>query len=371
MANYIRFLHVLIWILAPAFLAAQSERIVYVGTYTRQNSKGIYAYRFDTKTGKVTEIGLVGETSNPSFLALHPNRKFLYAVTEDKDGHVAAFSIDAASGKLTMLNQVSSHGSGPCHLALDKSGKWLFVANYNNGSVAAFPVGADGKLGEASATDQHKGTSVNRQRQSGPHAHCTVLSPDDRFLMVNDLGLDQIFAYHRDATKGIDTANPVINKAPPGAGPRHFAFGPKAKFAYACNEMMSSVTAFAYDAAGGSLKEVQTVSMLPKDFSGSNSAAEVEVHPNGKFLYASNRGHDSIVEFAIDKAKGTLTPVDWTPTQGKTPRNFAIDPTGAYLFAANQDAGGVVVFRIDKNTGKLTATGAKLDVPLPVCVVFR
>jgi 6-phosphogluconolactonase len=371
MANYLRLLHVLILIAAPVLSFAQSDRTVYVGTYTRQNSKGIYAYRFDTKTGKVTETGLAGETSNPSFLALHPNGKYLYAVNEDKDGHVTSFSIDPASGKLTMLNQVSSQGSGPCALALDKTGKWLFVANYNNGSIAAYPVGADGKLGEASATDQHKGSSVNKQRQAGPHAHSTVLSPDNRFLLVNDLGLDQIFAYRLDTAKGIDTASPVISKTPAGGGPRHLAFGSKGKFAYACNEMMSSVTTYSYDAKTGELKEVQTVSMLPKDFTGSNSAAEIAVHPSGKFVYASNRGHNSIVRFDIDPAKGTLTAADWTPTDGKTPRNFAIDPTGGYLFAANQDGGGVVVFRIDKGTGKLEPTGTKLDVPVPVCVVFK
>ncbi|HYW47003.1 MAG TPA: lactonase family protein [Bryobacteraceae bacterium] len=345
--------------------------MVYIGTYTRQNSKGIYAYRFQPSTGKLTEIGLAGETSNPSFLAVHPNKKFLYAANENSNGTVSAFSIDAATGKLTLLNQVSSKGSGPCHVALDKTGKWLFVANYNNGSAAAYPVQDDGKLGEATATVQHAGSSANRQRQSGPHAHSANLSPDGKFVLYADLGLDQILAYRLDPTKGMDTANPVINKVAPGSGPRHFAFGPKGKFAYVCNEIADTVTVFSYEPASGTLKELQTVSMVPKDYTGAKSAAEIFVHPNGKFLYASNRGHDSIVVFAIDGRKGTLTPVDWTPTQGKTPRNFAIDPTGGYLFAANQDAGGVVLFKIDKKTGKLTATGDKMNVPFPVCVVFR
>ena len=375
MANRLRILHVLIWVALAAFLLpnafAQGDLLVYIGTYTRQNSKGIYAYRFQPSTGKLTEIGLVGETSNPSFLAVHPNKKFLYAANENGTGTVSAFSIDAATGKLTLLNQVSSKGSGPCHVALDKAGKWLFVANYNNGSAAAYPVQDDGKLGEATATVQHAGSSANRQRQSGPHTHSANLSPDGKFVIFADLGLDQLIAYPLDKTKGMDTANPTVNKVAPGSGPRHFAFHPKGKFAYVCNEITATVTAFEYQPGNGGLKELQTVSMVPKDYTGNKSAAEIFVRPDGKFLYASNRGHDSIVVFAIDAKKGTLTPVDWTPTQGKTPRGFAIDPTGGYLFAANQDAGGVVLFRIDKKTGKLAATGDKMNVTLPVCVVFR
>ncbi len=373
MANRLRILHVLIFTagLLPASFA-QGDRIAYIGTYTRGASKGIYAYRFQPSSGKLTEIGLAAETPNPSFLAVHPNGKFLYAANETKDGTVTAFSIDAASGKLTQLNQVSAKGSGPCHVALDKTGKVLFVANYNNGSIAAYPVGADGKLGEASAAIQHTGSSVNPQRQRGPHAHSVNVSPDNKFLLVADLGLDEILTYRIDTAKGTLTpGDPPYTKIAGGSGPRHFAFDPKGKFAYVCDEMVSKVTAFTYDAAKGSLTEIETVSMVPKDFTGNNSAAEIFVHPNGRFLYASNRGHDSIVVFAIDEKKGTLTPVDWTSTQGKTPRNFAIDPTGRYLFAANQDSGNIAVFRIDAKTGKLTPTGDNLQVPFPVCVVFR
>jgi 6-phosphogluconolactonase len=373
MANRIRVLRLLIFtaaLLPAAF--AQADRIAYIGTYTRGGSKGIYEYRFQPSSGKLTELGLAAETSNPSFLAVHPNGRFLYAANENREGTVTAFSIDPASGKLTQLNQVSSKGSGPCHVALDKSGKWLFVANYNNGSIAAYPVGADGKLGEASAAVQHSGSSVNPQRQRGPHAHSVNVSPDGKFLLVTDLGLDEILTYRIDPAKGTLTpADPPYTKVTGGSGPRHFAFHPKGKFAYVCNEMVSKVTAFSYNAAKGSLSELETVSMLPQDFSGNNSAAEILVHPNGRFLYVSNRGHDSIVVFSIDQNKGTLTPVDWTPTQGKTPRNFAIDPTGGYLFAANQDSGNIAVFRIDTKTGKLTATGENLQVPFPVCVVFR
>ncbi len=369
----------------PPNAAAQKETTVYIGTYTRQSSKGIYAWRFQPSTGKLTSIGLVAETSNPSFLAIHPNRRFLYAVNEDDNfqgkpaGSVSAFSIDEKTGQLKLLNQVSSGGPGPCHVALDKTGKWLFIANYGGGSVAAYPVHGDGSLGEASAFVQHKGTSVG-PRQRGPHAHSANPSPDNKFVLFADLGLDQILTYHID-TAHIDTAgklppgDPPSSAIMPGSGPRHMAFHPKGKFAYVCNEISATVTACAYDAANGSLKELQTISMVPKDYTGAKGAAEIAVHPNGNFVYSSNRdtsngGRDTIAVFAVDPEKGTLTAVDYTPV-GKIPRNFAIDPTGQYLFEANQQGASVLVFRIDPKTGKLTSTGDKLDVPLPVCVVFR
>lgn len=362
--------------LPPAAVAQKGEFIAYIGTYTRQTSKGIYAWRFDAATGKLTPIGLVGETSNPSFLAIHPNHRFLYAVNENNTfegqpgGSVSAFSIDAATGQLKALNQVSTGGGGPCHLALDKTGKWLFVANYGGGSVAAFPVHEDGSLGKASTFVQHTGSSVNPQRQRRPYAHSANPSPDGRFVLVADLGLDQVLTYPVDQVKGMVTpANPIA-KIEPGSGPRHMAFHPQGKFVYLVSEMAATVTAFSYDSAKGGLKELQTISMLPKDFTGTKGAAEIAVDPSGKFLYASNRGHDSIAVFSIDAGKGTLTAVDYVPTEGKNPRNFAIDPTGAYLFAANQDSANVVVFRIDQKTGKLTPTGDKLDVLFPVCVTF-
>jgi 6-phosphogluconolactonase len=356
---------------------SKGEWIAYVGTYTRQKSKGIYAYGFQPGTGKLTAMGLVGETVNPSFLAVHPNQRFLYAVNEvstyqgQPAGSVSAFSIDAATGQLKPLNTVSSRGSGPCHVAVDKSGHWLFVANYNSGSVAAYPVHDDGTLGEASAFVQHSGSGANPQRQRGPHAHSANLSPDSRFVFVADLGLDQILAYRLDPSKGTLTANdPAFTKIAPGSGPRHMAFRPDGRFAYVVGEMSATVTAFRYDSSRGSLEELQTVSTLPNDFTGAKSGAEIAMHPNGKFLYASNRGHDSIAVFSIDAGKGTLTAVDRVPTQGKTPRNFAIDPTGAYLIAANQDSDNLVVFRIDPKTGGLTPTGDVFETPSPVCVTF-
>ncbi len=364
----------------PAKAAARTnaaDPTMYVGTYTRGASKGIYAYHFDSSTGKTTPIGLVAETENPSFLAIHPNRRFLYAANEismyqgQAAGSVSAFAIDPATHALKLLNRVSSRGSGPCHLVVDKTGKWLFVANYNSGSVSSFPIHEDGSLGEASAFFQHAGSSINKERQKGPHAHVVALSPDNRFVLVADLGLDRIFSYRVDPAKGgLTPNNPPFVKIEPGSGPRHVAFRPDAKFVYSLNEMLSTVTTFRYDASRGTLKELQTLSTLPKGFSGSSTTAEIVVHPNGRFVYTSNRGDDSIAIFRIDPSHGTLTFVDRTPTQGKTPRNFAIDPSGTFLLAANQDSGSIVTFRVDAGTGRLTSTGDVLEVPLPVCILF-
>ncbi len=352
-----------------------SSWIMYVGTYTGQTSKGIYAYRLDTSSGAVTPIdaagGLAAETKDPSFLALHPNQRFLYAVGEDSNGSVSAFAIDDATGRLKLLNTVSSKGSAPCHLKFDRTGKWLFVANYNSGNIAAFPVHDGGTLGEASTFIQHSGSSKDPKRQTGPHAHSVNISPDNRFLVVMDLGLDKALVYRFDSTSGSLTPNdPPFAKVTAGSGPRHMTFSTNGKFTYVLNELSSTVTAFDYDKRSGSLKEIQTLPALPADFAGVSSGAEIIVHPKGKFLYSSNRGHDSIAKFDIESKKGMLKSGTWVATQGKTPRNFAIDPTGRYLFVANQDSNSIVVFRIDQKTGNLTATGTVLDVPSPVCVVF-
>jgi len=359
--------------LLPVFPAASSVRewIVYVGTYTRQTSKGIYAYRFEAATGKLTSIGLAVETSNPSFLAVHPNQRFLYAVGEGSTGITSAFAIERGTGRLKLLNTVSSKGNGPCHIAFDRSGKWVFVANYGSGSTAAFPVRDDGTLGEASASIQHSGSSADPRRQEGPHAHSVNISPDNRFLVVTDLGLDEALVYRFDVTRGTLTPNdPPFAKVAAGSGPRHFTFSPNGRFAYVVNEMKSSVSAFDYDKSHGSLKETQTLSALPNNFSGANSGAEIVIHPDGQFLYSSNRGHDSIAVFGVDRKSGQLKSNTWVGTGGKTPRSFAIDPTGAYLFAANQNSDSVVVFRIDRTTGGLRATGGVLEIPSPVSVVF-
>jgi 6-phosphogluconolactonase len=353
--------------------------LFYVGTYTEEGSKskGIYAFRYDASTSEITPLGLAAETTNPSWVTLHPNGRFLYAVNEvgnykgPNSGGVSAFSIDHTTGKLTFLNEVASRGADPCYATVDQSGKYVLVANYTGGSVAVFPILADGKLGEASSFVQHTGKGTNPERQEGPHAHSIDLSPDNRYAMVDDLGLDELLVYKFDSVKGTLTPNdPPFAKLDAGAGPRHFVLRPDGKFAYVIAEMGHTVTVFSNDARSGKLQPIQTVTTLPKDFTGRNDDAEIRVHPSGNFLYASNRGDDSIAIYAIDKTKGTLTQVATTHTGGKEPRNFEIDPTGTLLFAANQKSDTIVVFRIDQKTGQLTPTGKVLDVGAPVCVKF-
>lgn len=351
---------------------------VYVGTYTQRGSKGIYLFDMDTESGKLEPRGLVAETASPSFLAIHPSRKFLYAVGEVADfggkpaGSVNAFAIDAASGKLMALNAESAGGTGPCHLVVDKAGKNVLVANYGGGSAAVLPIGPDGRLGRASSFVQHTGSSVDKGRQDAPHAHSINLDPANRFAFVADLGLDKVLVYRFDPAAGTIKPNePPAASVDPGAGPRHFAFHPSGKFAYVINEMALTVTAFRYDADKGVLSSVQTISTLPKDAKGSDfSTAEVQVHPSGKFLYGSNRGHHSIAAFRIDQDSGKLTPVGHATEGIKTPRNFGIDPSGKFLLVANQDGDSIAVYRIDPESGALKSTGIVAEVPMPVCVKF-
>jgi len=356
--------------------------LVYVGTYTNKTaSKGIYAYLFDPGVGKLTSLGVAAESEDPSFLAVHPGGKYLYAVNEidhfgaQKSGAVSAFSIDAKTGNLTLLNQAGTQGAGPCHISLDKTGKYVLVANYDGGSVAVFPIREDGSLAPASAFMQHSGSSINKERQEGPHAHWIGTSPDNRFVLAADLGLDEILVYRFNAAKGTLTPNTLpLVKLSPGHGPRHLAFHPNGKFAYVLTEMGSGVTAFAYKASNGSLSPLETVStlsVLRRDYSGPKEAAEIVVHPSGKFLYSSNRaGIDTISLFSIDPVNGTLKLKDEYPTMGKTPRNFAIDPTGKFLLAANQESNNIVIFRIDSTTGALSPTGEIIAAPAPVCIAF-
>jgi len=385
MMNRRRFLYlisVLALLLLPSAgfatkMEAPKSYLVYVGTYTGPTSRGIYAFRFDVATGQSTSLGLVAETPNPSFLAIAPGGRFLYAANEvsdyqgEKSGAVSAYAIDGKSGKLTFLNQVPSGGAGPCHVTLDKTGKYVLVANYDTGSVAVFPVLKDGKLGEASSVVQHSGHGADPKRQKGPHAHEIELSSDNRFAIAADLGLDELLVYKFDAAKGTLTANdPPFGKVDPGAGPRHFAFHPGSRFVYVTNEMTSTATGFSYNAARGTLSKLKSVSTLPEGFKGNNDTAELEMHPDGGFFYVSNRGHDSIALFAVDPATGAHRFVETVSTGGKTPRNFAIDPTGTYLFAANQESDNIVIFKIDQKTGHLTPTGQVLAAPSPVCVSF-
>jgi 6-phosphogluconolactonase len=359
--------------------APQGQYLAYVGTYTtKTDSKGIYAYRFDAAARQLSAIGLAAETGDPSFVAVHPSGKYLYAVNEvgnsegGNSGAVSAFAVDRNTGKLTLLNQVATRGAGPCHVSLDRKGKFVLVANYDGGSIAVFPVQADGSLGKESGFVQHTGSGPNKERQEAPHAHWIGTSPDNRFVLAVDLGLDEVLIYRFDSSKGSLAPNdPPFVKVNPGAGPRHLAFQRDGKFAYVLSEMENAVTAFAYSQKDGSLSALQTVSTLPKDYSGPKEAAEVIVHPAGKFLYASNRaGVDSIAAFAIDPTKGTLRLVGQYSTRGKTPRHFAIDPTGKFLLAANEESNNIVVFKIDPATGALTPTGQVVEVPSPVCVTF-
>jgi 6-phosphogluconolactonase len=354
------------------------EYLALIGTYTtKTDSKGIYAFRYATATGKLSLIGVAAATSDPSFLTVSHNNKYVYAVNElstfegKSSGAVTSYSLDRKSGKLTQLNQVATGGADPCYVSIDQTGKYLLVANYTGGSVATFPIAPDGHLGAASAFIQHTGSGPNKERQEGPHAHYIATSADNRFVFVIDLGLDEIVIYRFNPKNGALTPNdPPYAKLPPGSGPRHLAFSPNGKFAYVLSEVKSTVTAFAYDSKNGSFTTLQTLSTLPKDFTAHNDTAEIVVHPSGKFLYASNRGEDSIALFTIDPAKGTLTPSGDFPTQGKTPRNFALDPTGNFLLAANQESNDIAVFRIDRSTGTLTATGQIAQVPAPVDIVF-
>jgi 6-phosphogluconolactonase len=358
--------------------AASGEYFVYIGTYTLRRGKGIYTFRFQPATGKVTAPSLAAETPSPAFLAVHPNQKFLYAANEHdgpdvagKNSTVSAYAIDPKTGALTLLNQVSCRGEGPAHIAVDKTGKALLAANYRSGSLALMPILPDGRLGEVTGFVQHHGIGP-KPRAEGPHAHGAAFSPDGRFALVADRGLDQVLIYRYDRSKGTLTPNdpPFINSTP-GAGPRHLLFHPNGRILYELNEPGSTVSVLAYGAAGGTMSQIQEITTLPAGFTGTSATAQLQIDRAAKFLYASNRGADNIAVFAIDPAKGTLTLVEHVSSQGKTPRDFSLDPTGGYLFAANQNSDNVVLFRVDAKTGRLTPTGTIVEHVLePTCVVF-
>ncbi len=364
-------------LLAAVAEAPAAEYLVYVGTFTGAGSEGISVFRFDPATGESSAVSLAAATDNPSFLAVDPRGRFLYAVNEldtfddEPTGAVSVFAIDRASGTLELLQQVSSLGAGPAHLSLDATARYLLVANYNGGNVAVFPIGPDGRLGPHSAFVQDVGSSVNPERQAGPHAHFIQATNDNRFAMVADLGLDQLLVHRFDvATGSLTPGSPPFVRMDPGAGPRHVAFAPSGKFVYVVNELASTVTVFAYDPGPGVLRSVQTIPTLPGNFAGTNTAAEIEVDAKGRFLYVSNRGDDSIAVFGIDPEDGSLTSLEWVPSGGRTPRHFAIDPTGRWLFAANQGSNTINLLRIDPKSGRLTPTDRSLTVVSPVCVRF-
>jgi len=370
----------LVLIGCASLMAAPHEYFMYLGAYTFKDGKGIYLYKFNSATGKLTPMGLAAETVNPSFLAVHPNGRFLYAVNEfptnqfppdpKKDGAIRAYSMDAKTGKLTLLNVVSSGGAYTPHLAVDESGTTLIAVNFMGGSTVSFPIHADGSLGEVCSLMQHSGSSIDPKRQEKPHPHGATVAKGNRFVIVPDRGIDKLMVYRLDAAHSkLSPNDPPFVKIAPGSGPRHFAFRPDAKFGYVVNEINSTVTALSWDAKTGTLTEVQTVSTLPSPES-SNTGAEVAIDRRGRFLYASNRGHNSIAVFSIDGLTGKLTSIQDIPTEGREPRNFALDPTGGFLFVANQDGNNIVAFKIDPGTGKLSPTGDKYDASLPVCIVF-
>ena len=357
---------------APA--AKPGPPTVYVGTYTDGTSRGIYRLTFDPATGAMTEPVLAVETKNPSFLALHPNGRFLYAAGEissfegAKTGMVSAFVIDPKTGDLRLLNQQASAGSGPCHLVVDKTGRNLLVANYGGGTVAVLPIQADGRLKPASSVRSHEGTGPNTGRQEKPHAHGIYLDAAERFALSPDLGADRVFLYRFDAAKGTLEPHGAAPLAP-GSGPRHLAFHPSGKFLYVINELLSTIAVFSYDAEKGTLATLQTIGTLPAGFSGKSWTAEVAVSPDGRFVYGSNRGDDSLAVFAVDERTGRLKPAGFAPVGGKTPRHFTIDPSGGFILAAHQGSGSIAVLRIDLATGLATLAGPTVKVDKPVCLL--
>lgn len=354
----------------------RGESLVYIGTYTSQSgpsqSKGIYVSRFRTDTGEGSDPVLAAETDNPSFLAIHPSRRFLYSTNETgARSSVSSFAIEPATGKLTLLNRVASGGQGPCQISVDRTGNYLLVANFVSGNAAVLRLKGDGSLGEQTALVQQSGSSVNPQWQSGPHAHWAGFSPDDRFAIVANIGNDQMFVYRFDAANGSLAPNdPSSVKMKPGYGPRHFTFHPNGKFGYLLNQLSGALIVFGWDADRGVLNQIQDINVLPTGFTEEFNSAEVAVDPRGRFIYASTRGPDTIAVFSVDPVKGTVALIQQVPSRGMSPRHFALDPTGSYLLVANQYTDGVVILAVDSQTGRLKRTRRMLKVNAPVCVKF-
>lgn len=353
--------------------ASSEDDWVYFGTYSRKGpSEGIYLARLDTETGSLSSPEVAAEASDPSFLAIAPSGDFLYSVENAEEfeggGAVSAFAIQD-SGLLKRVNRQPSGGAGPCHVSINPEGNILAVANYGAGSVASYLIGKDGSLSEPVSVIQHEGGSVNPKRQKGPHAHSINFSPDGRYAYAADLGADRVFVYAVNADTG-ELVPSGEAKTEPGSGPRHFAFRPDGKFGYVINEMSLEVTAFRVDSESGGLSPIQTIGSLPEGTEKEGSTAEVVSHPSGRFLYGSNRGHDTIVVYAIDSESGKLTRIENEPIQGETPRNFAVHPGGEWLLAAGQNSDSIAVFAIDRGSGELEFSGSRIDVPSPVCVRF-
>ena len=347
----------------------------FIGTYTGKSSKGIYRIEFDSATGKLGKAELAAEIGSPSFVNIHPKQTHLFCVCEGglpgkKGGGVGSYTLNQSTGELKLVNLESSVGDGPCHIVVDAGAKNVLIANYGGGSVAVLPLGEGGKLGAASSFVQHTGSSTIKARQSEPHAHSINLDKANKFAVVADLGIDKLLVYKYDAAKGAITANePAALDLAAGDGPRHFAFHPSKPFAYVNNELSSSVTALTYDAATGTFKKLNTLSTLPEPTKG-NSTAETVVHPNGKFAYVSNRGHNSIAIFSINQETGELKALGHQGKGINIPRNFNIDPSGKWMLVANQDGNSVIVFKVDAETGLLSPTEEKSEVGSPVCIKF-
>ncbi|HEX7294868.1 MAG TPA: lactonase family protein [Pyrinomonadaceae bacterium] len=355
--------------------AAPEEQTLYVGTYTSGTSKseGIYIYRLNMSTGALKHFKTVKGVVDPSYLAIDRKRRFLFAVNEvsqfegQPGGAVSSFSIDRKTGDLTYLNQKPSKGASPCYVSQDRTGRFVLLANYESGTAAVLPIEKNGNLGEAVSVVQHTGASINRDRQQGPHAHCILTDKGNHYAFAVDLGIDKIVVYRFDEKTGALTQHSTV-PTKPGAGPRHLTFHDNNRFAYVINELDSTICSYTYDPKTGALTPQQTISTLPKGFADASFCADVHVSPDGKFVYGSNRGHNSIAVFAIDRNSGQLTLVEHVSTGGDWPRNFVIDPTGTYLLAANQRSDSIVTFRIDAATGKLAPTGQVTAVPAPVCL---
>lgn len=349
---------------------------VYVGSYTEPSAgtgDGISVYRLDAASGGLTLVQTVNGVANPSFLALDAGGRNLYAVNELDEGGVSAFARDPETGRLIFLNRQASRGASPCYVSLDAAGRYALVANYGDGTVAALPIAADGRLRPAAGVVQHEGSSVHPERQTGPHAHMIAPAPSGDLMLATDLGTDRILVYRLDGATGRLLPNdrgPAFAEADPGAGPRHFAFGQDGRRLYVINELASTLTAYDYDPGSGEMRPRQTVPTLPDGFDGESTCAHGAVSPDGRFVYGSNRGHDSIAIWKVDPASGALTPVGHEPTRGKDPRNFAIDLTGAWLLAANQRSDTIVAFHRDAASGTLAATGDVTRTGSPVAVVF-
>jgi 6-phosphogluconolactonase len=360
---------------AHAWSNQARELTLYVGTYTSGKSEGIYGYHMDVATGELKRFNSF-RSVNPSFLAIDRSKRYLYAVNEvgqylgQPSGGVSAYAIDRATGNLRLLNEQATQGADPCYLTIDRKRKTLLVANYTGGSVAALPIRTDGTLGMVIDLKQHEGSGIKEQ-QKGPHAHCIILDRFERYALAADLGTDKVMIYRFNPTTGkLTTGKQPFAKLQAGAGPRHLTLHPNGKYAYVINELDSTLTVLKYNELNGTLSQVETVSTLPGDFSGVSYCADVHVSPSGKFLYGSNRGHNSIVVFAIDPRSGKLTQVEHVSTEGKWPRNFTIDPTGRFLLVANQHTDNVVTFSIDAKTGRLKPTGHVAEIPVPVCLLF-